>query len=174
MNAGSSATGQAFALRNCDAYFTANAASRISLDAAAAQVEEIKAQARALGRAIEVFTVGQVVCRPTQKEAEDYYRHAIIENADWGAVDGMLALKDITPYSVPGDEYEKKRHYFAGNAIGGYPFVGAPDKVAQELAGLSNAGLRGIAVSFVDYLGELPYFCAEVLPRLVQLGVRSC
>jgi dimethylsulfone monooxygenase len=173
MNAGSSATGQAFALKNCDAYFTANAASRVSLDAAAAKVEEIKAQARALGREIEVFTVGQVVCRPTQKEAEEYYRHAIIENADWGAVDGMLALKDITPYSVPGDEYEKKRRYFAGNAIGGYPYVGTPDRVAEELANVSRAGMRGIAISFVNYLNELSYFCDEVLPRLIRLGVRE-
>jgi alkanesulfonate monooxygenase SsuD/methylene tetrahydromethanopterin reductase-like flavin-dependent oxidoreductase (luciferase family) len=173
MNAGSSATGQAFALKNCDAYFTANAASRVSLDAAVAKVEEIKRQARALGREIEVFTVGQVVCRPTRQEAEDYYRHAIIDNADWGAVDGMLALKDITPYSVPGDEYEKKRWYFAGNAIGGYPYVGTPDRVAEELANVSKAGMRGIAVSFVNYLNELPYFCDEVLPRLARLGVRE-
>jgi len=50
--------------------------------------------------------------------------------------------------------------------------VGTPDKVAEELAGLSDAGLRGIALSFVDYLGELPYFCEEVLPRLARLGVR--
>src|SRR5689334_24021313 len=42
MNAGSSSTGQAFALRNCDAYFTANAASRLSLDAAVRQVDDIK------------------------------------------------------------------------------------------------------------------------------------
>jgi hypothetical protein len=28
--------------------------------------------------------------------------------------------------------------------------------------------------SFVDYLGELPYFCDEVLPRLAHLGVRHC
>jgi alkanesulfonate monooxygenase SsuD/methylene tetrahydromethanopterin reductase-like flavin-dependent oxidoreductase (luciferase family) len=173
MNAGSSATGQAFALKNCDAYFTANAASRVSLDAAAAKVDEIKAQARALGREIEVFTVGQVVCRPTQKEAEEYYHHAMIDNADWGAVDGMLALKDITPYSVPGDEYEQKRRYFAGNAIGGYPYVGTPDRVAEELANVSRAGMRGIAVSFVNYLNELPYFCDEVLPRLARLGVRE-
>src|SRR5215472_4434353 len=157
MNAGSSPTGQAFALRNCDAYFTANAASRMSLDAAIAKVDEIKGQARALGREIEVFTVGQVVCRPTQKEAEEYYRHAIIDNADWGAVDGMLALKDITPYAMPMEEYEKKRHYFAGNAIGGYPHV----------------GMRGIAISFVNYLDEVPYFCDEVLPRLARLGVRE-
>ncbi len=173
MNAGSSATGQAFALKNCDAYFTANAASRVSLDAAVRKVDEIKAQAHALGREIEVFTVGQVVCRPTQGEAEEYYRHAMIDNADWGAVDGMLALKDITPYSVPFDEYEKKRHYFAGNAIGGYPYVGTPDRVADELANVSRAGMRGIAISFVNYLNELPYFCDEVLPRLARLGVRE-
>jgi alkanesulfonate monooxygenase SsuD/methylene tetrahydromethanopterin reductase-like flavin-dependent oxidoreductase (luciferase family) len=173
MNAGSSATGQAFALKNCDAYFTANAASRMSLEAAARKVEEIKSQARAFGREIEVFTVGQVVCRPTQREAEDYYRHAMIDNADWGAVDGMLALKDITPYSVPFEEYEKKRRYFAGNAIGGYPYVGTPDRVAEELANVNKAGMRGIAVSFVNYLKELPYFCDEVLPRLARLGVRE-
>jgi dimethylsulfone monooxygenase len=173
MNAGSSPTGRAFALRNCDAYFTANAASRTSLDAAARQVEQIKFEALAFGREIEVFTVGQVICRPSQTEAEDYYRHAIVENADWGAVDGMLALKDITPDKVPIDEYEKKRHYFAANAIGGYPYVGTPDRVAEELANLSRAGMRGIAVSFVNYLAEVPYFCDEVLPRLARLGIRA-
>jgi alkanesulfonate monooxygenase SsuD/methylene tetrahydromethanopterin reductase-like flavin-dependent oxidoreductase (luciferase family) len=172
MNAGSSVTGQAFALKNCDAYFTANAASRLSLDAAIAKVDEIKAQARANGREIEIYTVGQVVCRPTQKEAEEYYRHAVIDNADWGAIDGMLALKDITPYAMPMAEYEKKRHYFAANAIGGYPYVGTPDRVAEELANISRAGMRGIAVSFVNYLNEVPYFCDEVLPRLARLGVR--
>jgi alkanesulfonate monooxygenase SsuD/methylene tetrahydromethanopterin reductase-like flavin-dependent oxidoreductase (luciferase family) len=173
MNAGSSATGQAFALKNCDAYFTANAASRVSLDAAVRKVDEIKAQARALGREIEVFTVGQVVCRPTQKEAEEYYRHTVIDSADWGAVDGMLALKDIRRETMPIDEYEKKRRYFAGNAIGGYPYVGTPDRVAEELANVSRSGMRGIAISFVNYLNEIPYFCDEVLPRLVRLGVRE-
>jgi alkanesulfonate monooxygenase SsuD/methylene tetrahydromethanopterin reductase-like flavin-dependent oxidoreductase (luciferase family) len=173
MNAGSSATGQGFALRNCDAYFTANAASRLSLDAAAGQVEEIKRLGRANGREIEVFTVGQVICRPTQQEAEEYYRHALIENADWGAVDGMLALKDITPQKLPIEEFEKKRQYFAANAIGGYPYVGTPDRVAEELANISRAGMRGIAVSFVNYLNELPYFCDHVLPRLARLGVRD-
>ncbi len=173
MNAGSSATGQAFALKNCDAYFTANAASRLSLDAAVEQVAEIKRQGRANGREIEVFTVGQVVCRPTQKEAEEYYRHAMIDNADWDAVDGMLALKDITPSRMPIEEFERKRQYFAGNAIGGYPYVGTPDRVAEELANISRAGMRGIAVSFVNYLNELPYFRDEVLPRLARLGVRE-
>ena len=120
-----------------------------------------------------MFTVGQVVCRASQQEAEDYYRHAIIENADWGAIDGMLANKHMTPQTLGPDEYAQKRQYFASRAIGGYPFVGTPDRVADELAGISKAGIRGIGLSFVNYLDELPYFCAEVLPRLARLGVRA-
>src|SRR5687767_9441720 len=97
MNAGSSGTGQAFALRNCDAFFTATSASRASLDANAKKVEEVKSQARDLGREIEVYTIGQVICRPTQSEADEYYQHALIDNADWGAIESMLALRNITP-----------------------------------------------------------------------------
>jgi FMNH2-dependent dimethyl sulfone monooxygenase len=173
MNAGSTPTGQAFALRNCDAFFTATAASRTSMDANAKKVAEIKAQARSFGREISVFTVGLIVCRATQSEAEDYYRHAIITNADWGAVEGMLALKNMTPQTMAADEFAAKRTYFASHAIGGFPFVGSPDHVAEELANLSKAGMAGIAVSFVNYLKEVPYFCDEVLPRLVRLGVRN-
>jgi len=132
MNAGSSDVGQAFALRNCDAFFVATAGSRTSLASNATKVAEVKTAAQKLDRQIEVFTVGQVICRPTQKEAEDYYRHVNIENADWGAIDGMLANKNITPQTIPSEEYEKKRSYFAANAVGGYPFVGTPDRVAEE------------------------------------------
>jgi alkanesulfonate monooxygenase SsuD/methylene tetrahydromethanopterin reductase-like flavin-dependent oxidoreductase (luciferase family) len=172
MNAGSSPAGQSFALRNCDAFFVATAGSRTSLEANAKKVEEIKDAARNIGRGIDVYTVGQVICRPSQKEAEDYYRHAIIENADWGAIDGMLANKSITPHTIPPDEYAAKRRYFASHAVGGFPFVGTPDRVADELATISKAGVRGIALSFVNYLLELPYFCDEVLPRLARAGVR--
>ncbi|MET0669018.1 MAG: LLM class flavin-dependent oxidoreductase [Xanthobacteraceae bacterium] len=173
MNAGRSGVGQAFALKNCDAFFTATVDSRNSIEANAKKVEEIKSAARAIGREIDVYTVGQVVCRPTQKEAEDYYRHAQIENADWGAIEKMMALKNITRQTVTAEVFAQQQQYFAGKAIGGYPFVGTPDRVAEELANISSAGMRGIAVSFVNYLNETPYFCDEVLPRLARLGIRQ-
>jgi len=172
MNAGSSDVGQAFALRNCDAFFVATAGSRTSLAGSTAKVTEVKTAAQNLGRDIEVFTVGQVICRPTQQEADDYYQHVNIENADWGAIDGMLANKSITPQTMLPEEYDAKRRYFAANAVGGYPFVGTPDRIAEELAIISQAGVRGIALSFVNYLAEVPYFCDEVLPRLQRAGVR--
>jgi alkanesulfonate monooxygenase SsuD/methylene tetrahydromethanopterin reductase-like flavin-dependent oxidoreductase (luciferase family) len=173
MNAGSSGTGQAFALRNCDAFFTATNASRKSIEGTAKKVAEVKAQARTFDRDIEVYTVGHVICRPTQQEADEYYRHAFIDNADWGAVERMMALRNIKRDSLTADEYAAKRHYFAANAIGGYPFVGTPDKVVDELANLSRAGVRGIAFSLVNYVDELPYVCEEVLPRLARLGLRQ-
>jgi len=173
MNAGSSKAGQAFALRNCDAFFTATGASRASLDGAAKRVQEVKAEARSFGKEIEVYTIGQVICRPTQQQAEDYHHHANVENADWGAIERMLALRGITPQNTLADDYAAKRKFFASHSIGGYPFVGTPDRIAEELAAISRSGVRGIALSFVNYLDELPYFRDEVLPRLARLGVRE-
>jgi alkanesulfonate monooxygenase SsuD/methylene tetrahydromethanopterin reductase-like flavin-dependent oxidoreductase (luciferase family) len=51
--------------------------------------------------------------------------------------------------------------------------IGDPDTVAQELGRLQSAGLDGLALNFVDYLQELPFFAAEVLPRLERIGLRS-
>ena len=85
----------------------------------------------------------------------------------------MLADKSITPQTIPPEEYEKKRRFFAATSIGGYPFVGTPDRVAEELAIISQAGVRGIGLSFVNFLAEVPYFCDEVLPRLQRAGVRA-
>ena len=185
MNAGASATGQAFAMRNCDAFFTSTAALRLAVagtandanvsvfDRIVAQVARIKAEAKAFGRDIEVFTQGQVICRPTQQEAEDYHRHAHVDNADWPALERMLALKNITPQNTPAAEFAAKRSLQAVSGVGGFPFVGTPDKVAQEFADIGRAGVRGIAVSFVNYVEEVPYFCAEVLPRLKRIGLRA-
>jgi dimethylsulfone monooxygenase len=57
--------------------------------------------------------------------------------------------------------------------MGGIPIVGDPDTVAHELAQLATAGAKGIALSFVNYLDELPFFRNEVMPRLANLGLRE-
>ena len=170
MNAGASPTGRAFALRNCDAFFTH--ASRVSLEETAQSVRAIKQEAREAGREIDVYTVGVVTCRPTRKEAEEYYRHCVVEHADWSAVDSILAKKRISPQTVGAEEHGRQRIFYA-NGMGGYPIIGDPDQVADELADLCGAGLNGIGISFVNYLDELPYFRDEVLTRLARIGVRE-
>jgi dimethylsulfone monooxygenase len=170
MNAGASPTGQAFAIRNCDALFS-HVSTSMTLDQTAAHVRNVRALAQRQGREIDIYTVGVVTCRSSTHEAEAYWRHCIVENADWGAVDNILAMRGITP-ETHGVEFQRLRNHQA-NGMGGLPIVGDPDMVARQLEALAAAGLTGIAVSFVNYLDELPYFSAEVLPRLARLGLRG-
>src|SRR6202162_3631084 len=171
MNAGASPTGQAFAIRNCDALFS-NISNGISLEETAAHVKKVRALARQAGREIDVYTVGVVTCRPTAREAEDYWRHSIVDNADWRAVDNILAMRNTTRETHGAEEFQRIRNHQA-NGMGGLPMIGDPDSVASQMAQLATAGLAGIAVSFVNYVRELPYFCGEVLPRLARLGLRQ-
>jgi alkanesulfonate monooxygenase SsuD/methylene tetrahydromethanopterin reductase-like flavin-dependent oxidoreductase (luciferase family) len=171
MNAGASPTGQAFAIRNCDALFS-TISHGMSLEETTRHVENVKTAAQQHGRDIDVYTVGVVTCRPTAREAEEYHHHCIVEHADWAAVDNILAMRNITPQTHSPEAFQRMREHQA-NGMGGLPIVGDPDMVARDLAQLATAGLTGIAVSFVNYLDELPYFCAEVLPRLAQVGLRE-
>ena len=170
MNAGASPEGQDFAIRNCDAYFTQ--ASRESIEATQARIANVKREARAIGRDLECYTVGVVTCRKTMKEAQDYYHYASVEMADWSACDDIMAIKGLTPESMGKEAFELRRAQFA-NGMGGVPVIGDPDHVAAQFVRLHESGLRGIAISMVNYLQELPFFHAEVLGRLERLGLRT-
>lgn len=171
MNAGASPAGKAFAVRNCDALFnTPVGADR--LDVLAASVKETNALAAQHDRALDVYSVGVITCRPTMKEAEEYHRHCIVDEADWSAVDNILAMKNVSPETVGEEEFQRRRRHQA-HGMGGIPIIGDPDRVAAELAAFAGAGLRGLGVSFVNYADELPFFCDEVLPRLERMGLRE-
>ena len=171
MNAGASPTGQAFAVKNCDALFCTPVGAE-TVDQLADGIQHAKDLAIRQGREIDVYSVGVVTCLPTMAEAGEYHRHCIIDDADWAAVDSILAMKNISPETIGAAEFERRRHHQA-HGMGGIPIVGDPDHVAAEIARIAGAGLRGIGVSFVNYLKELPYFCDEVLPRLERVGLRE-
>ncbi len=170
MNAGASAEGQDFAIRNCDAYFTQ--ATRDTIENTQARIAGIKKSALDLGRDLEVYTVGVVTCRKTMQEAQDYYHHVSVECADWSACDDIMAIKGLTPESMGREAFELRRSQFA-NGMGGLPIIGDPDHVANSFVRLHESGLRGIAVSMVNYIDDLPFFQQEVLPRLERKGLRA-
>src|ERR1700675_120673 len=85
MNAGSSDTGRSFAIRHSDLHFDAVETP----EASTTRIAETKRLARERGRDIRVWTPVGIVCRPTQKEADDYLQH-VVDHADLGAI-GYLA-----------------------------------------------------------------------------------
>ena len=174
LNAGRSDEGHAFALRNSDALFTqpGNAGfDAAGLAAASALVARVKDEARAIGRDIEVYTVGYVCCRQTRVEAEEYLRYIIEQNADWKAVDNIMAMRGVGADLSP-EELQRARLRYASNS-GGFSLTGSADEVAEQLTLIAEMGYAGIALTLVNYADDLPFFASEVLPRLVRTGARS-
>ncbi len=56
---------------------------------------------------------------------------------------------------------------------GGYPLVGTPAQIVDELIALNKTGLDGIVLSWVNYHDEMRQFIAEVMPLIEQTGLRK-
>ncbi len=173
MNAGSSGAGQAFALRNCDAFFVASP-----------RHAQIARRQRRQGQGSERRGAGH---RPRHRSV---HRRPGDLPADAERGRGLLSARQYRERRLgrdrrhAGEQVASRRRPFRPRntrrsaaispppSVGGYPFVGTPDRIAEELTIISQAGVRGIGLSFVNYLAEVPYFCDEVLPRLQRAGVR--
>ncbi|MCA1646872.1 MAG: LLM class flavin-dependent oxidoreductase [Chloroflexi bacterium] len=171
MNAGSSPAGRDFAVRNSDMHFDGVTKPEGSIE----RIAETKRMARERGRHIEVWTPVGIVCRATQREADDFTRY-VVEHADVGAV-GHLAELHASDARSRTDTEGMYRRLGEGPierqviARGNYCAIGDPDRVANELARLHGVGFDGLALNFVNYLDELPFFAQEVLPRLQRQGL---
>jgi dimethylsulfone monooxygenase len=168
VNAGFSPEGRDFAARAADFLLT----TFVDIGAGRVHVVDMAARAGAVGREIGVIATCHVVCRATQAEAEDYYAHYAVRMEDSDAVDHHMGAKAAFSASHDPVAYRLYRQRFAGGA-GTYPLVGTPRFVAEELARISEAGFAGCALSFVDYLAELPGFLTGVEPLLREAGLRE-
>ena len=168
LNAAGSGEGRDFALRNADFLFT----PAIDLERSAKEVAELKQKGQDAKRNVQVLTFSHVVCRPTEKEAKDYLQHFGKDQADWAAVDNLVALQFANAQSFPHDLLALIRDRMAAGH-GGFPLVGTPEQVADGISALAAAGFKGSTLSFVDYAEEFPYFRDEVLPLLEQRGLRT-
>jgi alkanesulfonate monooxygenase SsuD/methylene tetrahydromethanopterin reductase-like flavin-dependent oxidoreductase (luciferase family) len=173
MNAGISPAGRAFALRFSNLHFDA---VRFPEDSAQ-RVAETKRQAAEAGRSLQVWTPIGVVCRPSQREAEDFTQH-IIDHADYSAIGHIVELHEKDARRREDDEGAFRR---IGEgplerqvlARGNFCAIGDPDRVAAQLARLHHVGFDGLALNFVNYLDDIDFFVQEVLPRLETMGLRS-
>jgi alkanesulfonate monooxygenase SsuD/methylene tetrahydromethanopterin reductase-like flavin-dependent oxidoreductase (luciferase family) len=179
MSAGFSPKGRDFAARTADLLFT----SVSSLDRAPAIVKSVKDAAARYGRHTDVYTSCHIVCRPSRREAEDFYRYYAQEKADRASIDYIVRQKGATmgadsagvrrPDTNPGAFGRRRGEVYPGVFPGYYIVVGDPDDVAGEMIDMSHAGLAGASICFIDYLAAMPYFIQEVLPRLHRAGLRE-
>ena len=166
MSAASSPAGRQFAVATSDLLFT----TFRDLDAARAQLAAIKALGAAAGRSIGVCTACHVVCRESDREAEEYYRYYADEKADAAAVDFHIGMTRANR-QVDTTVLEDRVRRVAG--LSSFPLVGTPEQVATGLVQIARLGFAGTTLSFVNFKDELPFFTARVLPLLREAGVRG-
>jgi FMNH2-dependent dimethyl sulfone monooxygenase len=169
VNAASSGAGLAFAARHSDLIFITSPAGA-SLDRACealpAHNARIKAMARAHGRDVRTIINPHVICRETEREARAQH-DAILTHQDPVAADNFFAT------FAGGDQVSWRAATREDWVIGGnVHVVGSPDQVVDAFARLHAAGCDGVQVNFYDYLPELEFFGARVLPLLAQAGLR--
>jgi FMNH2-dependent dimethyl sulfone monooxygenase len=171
MSAGSSWVGERFAAQHADMAFI-NARGH-GADSPKERVEKLRRLAREeFGRELQVWTQAYVVCRPTEREAQDYLRYYVEEKGDWEAVDNMTQIMGMKKHGYAPDVLEaRKYHLIAG--WGGYTLVGTPTRIVDEVETLSQAGLDGLLLSWVNYETDLEQWNAEVMPLLEQAGLRQ-
>ena len=168
LNAGHSPRGRQFAKQHADVMFF----GLDDVERSAAEARKLKAELTASGRDVGIYTNSFIVCRPTRKEAEEYYHWYSVENADEGSVETMLRGRGYLNRGLPPDAIARLRKRLAGGN-GGYPFIGTPDEVVEEMRKVHAIGVDGLALGFVNGLKFLPYIRDEVLPRLEKIGLRG-
>ena len=172
MNAAISEDGRAFGVRNCDALFTATgyAFNDEALAKARDEITSLKDAAALVGREIDVYTNGTLLCRPTHQEAVDYHHYMCVEQADWEAVDNMIRMRGRNKDSTPAEiEILRKRY---ATTSGGFACIGTPDEIADQLETISRTGFTGIGLTSPHYVNEFHYYTEEILPRLERKGLR--
>jgi dimethylsulfone monooxygenase len=167
MSAASSPAGRAFAMKTSDLLVTVLGVAGEGL----APVRALSAQRKAEGRPLQIITTTHVVCRETDREAEAYYQHYAVDNADTEAVDYHINMSRQNR-QLDTDEIFKARKRYAGG-LSSHPLIGRPETIVQELLRLHEAGIDGVTLSFVNFKDELPFFIDRVLPLLRQAGLRQ-
>lgn len=170
MNAGGSKTGREFIAKYADAGYVLLAG--YDLAAARAQVEERAADAESAGRDVSTWTTAYVIQRDTREEAEDYLKKVFIDEADMSAGKAAAHYLGLNSSAMEPEQWQEfNLHLRAG--YGGYPLVGTAEDIAERLNELSEIGVTGVSLSFVDFVDGLERFNADVMPKLEAGGLRK-
>ncbi|OLM17971.1 MULTISPECIES: LLM class flavin-dependent oxidoreductase [unclassified Pseudonocardia] len=167
LNAGNSASGIEFSARNVDINF----ASLDTLENIRSYTDALRAKAREeYQRDIKAMTYGLVVCRDTEEEAKRAFQQ-VVDEGDWGAAGNVIKMATSgASQSFDHAATRMQERFIAG--WGGYPIVGTPEQVTEELGRLNEAGMEGMIFGLIDYNEELKYFGERVMPLLKEAGLR--
>jgi alkanesulfonate monooxygenase SsuD/methylene tetrahydromethanopterin reductase-like flavin-dependent oxidoreductase (luciferase family) len=171
MSAGASPRGRHFAAKYADVAFTNLEAH--DPESLRARVESYRKLAREeYGREVKIWSLAYVVQADTEAAALKFHDHYVKDKGDWAAATNALDTMGLNAKTFPPGVLDAlKAHFIAG--WGGYPLVGAPARIADEIGRLASVGLDGALISWPRYEEGLTRFIGEVMPLVEQQGLRK-
>ena len=169
MSAGLSAVGNAFAARWADMVFVSP--DKLDPKSAKEKVDALRSLAAERGRRPQVWIAASVEAAPTAAEAHATVAHFVEQEGDAKAMENFLEWIMGGSHMTP---ERRKSLIESSKEIGrGYPIVGTPRQVADEIHALCEAGIDGLCLTWFNYEAGMPYFIREVLPLLEKSGLRQ-
>lgn len=165
VNAGNSPAGLNFCAKECDFNFIAFKDAE--------EAKETSARVRKLaydnyGKELGILSYGNIISRETEKETKELYDQ-ILEMGDWDVAKFVQQGLGTESQSFEQIKAIQKR-FITG--YGGYPIIGTPEQVVEQLIELSEANVDGMLLGFLDYNEELDFFGDRILPLMKEAGLR--
>lgn len=171
MNAGGSERGREFAAQNVDVAFIIPQDPRP--EALKKQVDFYRSFAREkYGREIKVWMSSYVVQRDSVQEARDYVHEYVVNQGDEEGLDSFINNNIGNAKNVPQGALQQMRFAIAAG-YGGYPLLGTAKDISSSLSAISEAGVEGVLLTWLDYEGGLRKFGDTVMPLLEEAGLRK-
>jgi FMNH2-dependent dimethyl sulfone monooxygenase len=169
MNASGSPVGKRFAAKHFDIVFI----PLHSRDPQAihTQIADYRKLAREFGREIKVWINAFVIAGETLADAQRQFDHCVHEKGDFVAADNFITGMGIDSQSLPpGVLANIRADMIAG--YGGFRLLGTGDMIVDDLKMLSDAGIDGVLLTWPAFIDGMAQFQREILPLLVQEGLR--
>ncbi|MFS0646521.1 LLM class flavin-dependent oxidoreductase [Siminovitchia sp. 179-K 8D1 HS] len=164
VNAGNSPAGLEFCARECDFNFIAFATAEEAKETAA----RVRGIAQNHGKNLGILSYGNIISRETEKETQELYRQ-ILDMGDWSVAESVS--KGLGSESGSFEQIKAMQERFI-TGYGGYPLIGTPEQIVDQLVKISEAGVDGMLLGFLDYHEDLKFFGDKILPLMKQAGLR--
>lgn len=164
VNAGNSPAGLDFCARECDYNFIAFS----DYEEANETSTRVRNIAKEQGRDLGILGYGNIISRDTESETKQLLDY-ILENGDWEVA--KMVSGGLGSESGSFDKVKKLQERFI-LGYGGYPLIGTPEQIVEQMVELEAAGVNGMMVGFLDYVEELDYFGEKIMPLMREAGLR--
>jgi alkanesulfonate monooxygenase SsuD/methylene tetrahydromethanopterin reductase-like flavin-dependent oxidoreductase (luciferase family) len=168
MSAGASAAGAAFAQRWADLNFIAVQDAAQIANVASASRRAAKEQ---FGRDILVCCGGWIICRDTEREAQEYFDYVIRQHGDRRSAEATLAEMIPNSHSIRGLARDGLLERLMAGFFG-LPLIGTPQQIVERMKQAADAGIDGLAISWVDYHEGLRQYTDRIRPLMIEAGLR--